>query len=91
MRLIDADALKEKVFFYELDSNSYVEESDIDAMPTIDAVPVVHGEWYRPKEWSTKTYRRLCTNCHDVAYFCGSGNYRYCPNCGAKMKGERRC
>ena len=57
-------------------------------MPTVDAVEVVHGEWYRPKEWSAKTYRRLCTNCQDVSYFCGNGNYNYCPNCGAKMDGE---
>ena len=54
--------------------------------PTID--PVKHGRWYRPREFQTKSYKRICTNCQDVAYYCGSGDYRYCPNCGAKMTGE---
>lgn len=41
MRLIDADALKEKAFFHEIDNVSYVEEEDIDNAPTVDAVQVV--------------------------------------------------
>lgn len=41
MRLIDADALKENVFFHEVDNVSYVEEEDIDKAPTVDAVSVV--------------------------------------------------
>ena len=40
-RLIDADALKEKAFFHEMDNVSYVEEEDIDNAPTVDAVQVV--------------------------------------------------
>ena len=41
MRLIDADALKENVFFHEVDNESYVEEKDIDNTPTVGAVSVV--------------------------------------------------
>lgn len=41
MRLIDADALKEKTFFHEVDNVSYAEEEDIDNAPTVDAVQVV--------------------------------------------------
>ena len=44
------------------------------------------GEWYKPYGFTEKSYKRVCTNCQDVAYFCGKGNYRYCPNCGAKME-----
>lgn len=41
MRLVDADPLKEKAFFHEIDNVSYVEEEDIDNAPTVDAVEVV--------------------------------------------------
>lgn len=36
-----ADALKENMFFHEIDNESYAEEKDIDNAPTIDAVEVV--------------------------------------------------
>ena len=60
----------------------------IEAEPTADVVEVKHGKWYRPREWTTKTYRRLCTNCQNVAYYCGTGDYKFCPNCGARMESE---
>ena len=41
MRLIDADALKENMFYHTADNVMYAEERDIDTMPTIDAVSVV--------------------------------------------------
>lgn len=41
MRLIDADVLKENMFFHEIDNVSYAEEKDIDNTPTVDAVEVV--------------------------------------------------
>lgn len=57
----------------------------IERIPAVDAVPVVHGRWIdipdKP-EWDQK----MCSICGD--YFCCQGNY--CPNCGAKMDGERR-
>lgn len=41
-RYIDADELKRNhMFYHEADNRSYAEERDIDATPTIDAVPVV--------------------------------------------------
>lgn len=53
--------------------------------PTIDAVPVVHGQWLR-ENIRPKSYLRVCSMCKKTAYFCGEGcSYKYCPNCGAKM------
>lgn len=59
----------------------------IQELPTIDAVPVVHGQWLR-ENIRPKSYLRVCSMCKKTAYFCGEGcRYKYCPNCGAKMDG----
>ena len=54
----------------------------------VEFVKKQHGFWYKPKEFSGKSYRRICSSCQDVAYYCGIGNYRYCPNCGARMESD---
>lgn len=52
---------------------------------TVDAVPVVHGEW------AINEFGHFCTSCKE--YVGDPDNdcqiaYRYCPNCGAKMASE---
>ena len=55
--------------------------------PTVDAVEVVHGYWYKAPH---HPYR--CSNCGETALLdmYGESHYRsnYCPNCGAKMDGD---
>lgn len=71
----------------------------IDEQPTVDAVEVVHGRWL--EEGNSCSYIFHCSVCGGVAYFVhGKGRgrnmerrfcgYRYCPNCGAVMKGAER-
>ncbi len=101
MRLIDADKLKT-----ELDAwariiqkpNHYARVDAlyiIDCALTIDAVPVVRGEWKQGKEFSA--YPRVpfistayyCSNCEEEAYWdtdYGQQLFDFCPNCGAKME-----
>ena len=45
MRLIDADKIRWKSYpnDYGETNDDYVEKCDIENMPTVDAVPVVHG------------------------------------------------
>lgn len=55
----------------------------IQELPTIDAVPVVHGRW----EEIRNAYREL------EGWLCKCGceskvKSKYCPNCGAKMDAE---
>lgn len=51
------------------------------ALPTVDAVPVVHGEW-TDKDGGIAT----CSVCGDRW---GVWNVmKYCPNCGARMDGD---
>ena len=93
-RLIDANDV------YSLFSQNGIARlhvADIDAIPRVDAVEVVHGRWL---DWhSNPTQPNMfyrwwkCSECghqyvFDEAvkrnYFASS----YCPNCGAKMDGE---
>ena len=74
----------------------------IDEAPTVDAVEVVHGRWLDIQE--TETYvpdmkftitktAETCSNCKARIGFVGAKQYLFdaiCPNCGAKMDGERR-
>lgn len=87
-RLIDADALIGQLHFiaFEDGDDRSLVYAVIQGQKTVEPQRM-RGKWYRPKEWQTKTYKRLCTNCQDVAYYCGTGDYKFCPNCGADMRG----
>ena len=99
MKLIDADKLLElmtdpmfKEWFRE------TMKKIIKNTPTVDAVPVVHGEWklYGNDDDSGMSY--WCTACNfqlseDLFYsgykngrWIENGVFKYCPNCGAKME-----
>ena len=90
--LIDADAMRN--YWLENGENEYVYDANamldsIDAQPTIDAVPVVHGRWVHTDEAAAWFGKDECSECHyhhadryDLSFF------NYCPNCGAKMDGE---
>lgn len=51
--------------------------------PTIDARELKHGRWLRISP-SSKGYRRICSECKQIAIMIRK-EYKYCPNCGAKM------
>ena len=59
--------------------------------PTVDAVEVVHGRWIEtlvPDGYVQKAsrMRKQCSVCG----WTNACRYNYCPNCGAKMDGERK-
>ena len=90
-RLIDADALKEKIcnnvypltdFFNSRDYGMFWTggiEKAIDEAPTIDAEPIQHGKWIKVGD---NTYR--CSRCNEVS--CCNGNF--CTDCGARMEND---
>ena len=92
MRPIDADVLKEKKVYCVERHEKVVPVAEIDWMPTLDVMPVVHGQWVKmtgmmPPEyhghyecsecqWHMKGLRNSWTREEELSY---------CPNCGAKM------
>lgn len=73
----------------------------IDQIPAVDAVPVVHGRWIDERGnavgWDDindccPKRSCWCSVCGD--WLTGSDQYattgNYCPNCGARMDGERK-
>lgn len=93
MRLIDADELEEfgsKIEDAEMGYTAgYVDGvitvlEAIDAAPTIDAMPVVRGKWTLWGRRGIYGVMYECSSCH-AKY---DGITRFCPNCGADMRGE---
>ena len=58
--------------------------SNISHLPPADVQEVRHGYWL--KKYNTYP-RYLCTCCN---YLFNNKGYKYCPECGAKMDGERK-
>ena len=57
--------------------------------PTADVVEVMRGEWiYVDGDVGYNVYR--CSKCGEVISLDEEKIYNYCPNCGAKMGGERK-
>lgn len=83
-RLIDADTLIRNTIYNPLHV-PYITKSDIEAAPTVDAVPVRHGKWISIGH----KLSRICSVCYsDEPYKFADDNanvYDYCPHCGARM------
>ena len=94
MRLIDADALidnaREMVFEdINVTDHGYswdaVTVTDVMNAPTIEAVPVAHGEWaYLGESGMSSIYGCSCCGYRERKTRLSS----FCPNCGARMERE---
>lgn len=99
MRLINGDELKLKLpntyhnGFENCRECRLLEREEvnayIDRMPTVDAAPVVHGEWISAGEFEACS---VCgtTQLKTINTYYGKATKlwvktNYCPNCGAKM------
>lgn len=60
----------------------------IQKIESADVAPVVHGEWLPTNDDNKKR----CNKCDTIVLIAmyPTGNANYCPNCGAKMDGERK-
>ena len=94
MRTIDADKLVDMLYDNEFAVLCPLDEVSgvVDACPTVDAVPVVHG-YFEPCLDENGNLRQgfaKCSNCGKEYYAQVINHFGYCPNCGAKMDGERK-
>lgn len=99
-RLIDADALTERLNEYANDDwnvslgGVFTDAVDtcldfVENAPTIEAVPVVHGEWIFKNDGAYRQRRAYCSVCGKRSGIGGiESNQRkpFCPNCGADMR-----
>lgn len=81
MRPTDADALAKRIqYLIRLRTyDAFDCLNEIEAAPTIDAVPVVHAHWEKvgKHDWQ-------CSACKIGVPYSFTG-FHYCHNCGAKM------
>lgn len=60
-------------------------EADVEEIPTVEAVPVVYGEWIHVPSSDMATGRAYeCSNCKKMRY--GSFMPPFCQMCGADMR-----
>lgn len=61
--------------------------SALEKIPSADAEPVIHGKWLTAYgdhiSFGVRPHVSFCSECNEVTAF----KYRYCPNCGARMRG----
>lgn len=99
MRLIDRDMISRKAAVSRISDLIVLElrgeriptwnevYKALNDLPTVDAVPVKHGRWINIANGNCDDLCK-CSECKET--WLGIGGYNYCPNCGAKMDGERR-
>lgn len=59
----------------------------ISEIPAADVAPVVHGRWVTHYRSGTPVAEGYISTCCDMW---NNRKSDYCPNCGAKMDGERK-
>ena len=87
----EADVIEDCGNGYNFGFSRGIIKSAINAIPTADVAPVVHGRWVHSRYEDCAEQFELvkCSRCNHEAYamaiYVRGGNY--CPNCGAKMDG----
>ena len=83
---------KELLEMLNLRKRVEAQREEIKRLQAVDAVPVVHGHWVTEEEAIEKDdylLRDTCSVCGHCDWDCTeSQDFKYCPNCGAKMDGR---
>ena len=57
---------------------------ELEKLPSAEPEPK-KGRWIRLYYNRPRQYTRICSECGEICWFCGIGDYNYCPWCGARM------
>lgn len=99
-RLIDADMCIEKIKDLPITYDAETVQRCIEVLSnaqTIDAEPVRHGKWIETEENhgfddEVRNKALACSVCRvafRISDYAQIEDFRYCPNCGADMRGEQ--
>ena len=96
MKLIDADALRERLLVLRCNITNVQCISDIFdiCLTEVSNAPTVperqKGEWKRHDEWVHGIYVGgfYHVNCPNENGYYSKWTYNFCPNCGADMRGD---
>lgn len=92
-RYIDAEKLTDSIFDWDMTIEDlyYSLCKLVDDVPTADVQEVKHGYWI-PERDPNENNRIQCFHCSvcddDFHYIGAFVATKYCPNCGARMKGD---
>ena len=85
IRRQDAIDVVAKFYKYESDRMTALQE-----LPTVEARPVVKGEWLYERETYNTCSAWKCSNCgecYGLPFI--KDEYNFCPECGADMRGGK--
>lgn len=79
-----------ELLHYNADERCSAVVSDFEEIPAADVEPVRHGQWGRTDDdWNSLTTFQCSVCGEEYCFECDEDiltlNYKYCPNCGAKM------
>ena len=81
-RLIDIEYLE--AYAVDIFGAKFIPCAALKDIAAVDAVEVVHGFWTAEPPYFSECCS-VCGYCPDKKI---NHNYKYCPNCGAKMDGD---
>ena len=63
----------------------------VEEFPAADVAPVVHGRWINKTNPSRAIVEQRvdCSACGHIFWHTSAMSYDYCPNCGARMDGDK--